>query len=81
LRANASGASHRTISLPRRSGLLLLAALILTVEMTYKVSVDSSGGSVMRLFGVDSTPPPTALGRRDRTVARRRLDLQYGPQA
>jgi branched-chain amino acid transport system permease protein len=34
-------------------GLLLLAALILTVEMTYKVSVDSSGGTVMTLFGVE----------------------------
>jgi branched-chain amino acid transport system permease protein len=33
------------------SGLLLLAALILTVEMTYKVSVDSAAGTVMRLFG------------------------------
>jgi branched-chain amino acid transport system permease protein len=35
------------------SGLLVLAALILTVEMTYKVSVDSSGGTLMNLFGVE----------------------------
>jgi branched-chain amino acid transport system permease protein len=35
------------------SGLLLLAALILTVEMTYKVSVDSSYGTLMKLFGVE----------------------------
>jgi len=36
------------------SGLLVLSALILTVEMTYKVSVDSSSGTLMKLFGVDS---------------------------
>lgn len=35
------------------SGALVLAALILTVEMTYKVSVDSSGGTEMTLFGVE----------------------------
>jgi branched-chain amino acid transport system permease protein len=35
------------------SGLLVLAAVILTVEMTYKVSVDSSGGTLMKLFGVE----------------------------
>ena len=36
------------------SGLLVLAALILTVEMTYKVSVNSSGGgTLMSLFGVE----------------------------
>jgi branched-chain amino acid transport system permease protein len=35
------------------SGLLLLAALILTVEMTYKVSVDSADGTLMALFGVE----------------------------
>jgi branched-chain amino acid transport system permease protein len=35
------------------SGLLVLAALILTVEMTYKVSVDSSYGTLMKLFGVE----------------------------
>ena len=35
------------------SGALVLAALILTVEMTYKVSVDSAGGTVMTLFGVE----------------------------
>jgi branched-chain amino acid transport system permease protein len=34
-------------------GLLLLAALILTVEMTYKVSVDNSGGAAVKLFGVE----------------------------
>ncbi len=34
------------------SGLLVLAALILTVEMTYKVSVDKANGTVMKLFGV-----------------------------
>ena len=33
-------------------GLLLLAALILTVEMTYKISVDSADGTLMNLFGV-----------------------------
>ena len=31
----------------------MLAALILTVEMTYKVSVDSANGTVMKLFGVE----------------------------
>jgi branched-chain amino acid transport system permease protein len=35
------------------AGLLVLAALVLTVEMTYKVSVDSSNGTVMKLFGVE----------------------------
>ena len=35
------------------SGLLVLSALILTVEMTYKVSVDSSSGTLMKLFGVE----------------------------
>jgi branched-chain amino acid transport system permease protein len=49
------------------SGLLVLAALILTVEMTYKVSVDSAGGTLMRLFGVefdaaDAFPWTTAIG-------------------
>jgi branched-chain amino acid transport system permease protein len=34
-------------------GLLLLAALVLTVEMTYKVSVDNSGGTIMQLFGLE----------------------------
>ena len=34
------------------SGLLVLAALILTVEMTYKVSVDSANGTAMKLFGI-----------------------------
>jgi branched-chain amino acid transport system permease protein len=34
-------------------GLLLLAALILTVEMTYKVSVDNAGGILMSLFGIE----------------------------
>ena len=34
------------------AGLLLLAALVLTVEMTYKVSVDSANGTVMKMFGV-----------------------------
>ncbi len=34
------------------SGLLLLAALILTVEMTYQVSVDSANGTLMNLFGI-----------------------------
>jgi branched-chain amino acid transport system permease protein len=40
---------------------LLLAALILTVEMTYKVSVDNASGTTMTLFDVDfdaSTAPP-----------------------
>jgi branched-chain amino acid transport system permease protein len=49
------------------SGVLVLAALILTVEMTYKVSVDSSGGTVMKLFGVEfdaaaMLPWVTAIG-------------------
>jgi branched-chain amino acid transport system permease protein len=35
------------------AGLLVLAALILTVEMTYKVSVDSANGTLMQLFGVE----------------------------
>jgi branched-chain amino acid transport system permease protein len=35
------------------AGLLVLAALVLTVEMTYKVSVDSSTGTMMKLFGVE----------------------------
>ena len=35
------------------AGLLVLAALILTVEMTYKVSVDSSNGTLMKLFGIE----------------------------
>ena len=34
------------------SSLLLLAALILSVEMTYQVSVDSADGTLMNLFGV-----------------------------
>jgi len=45
-------------------GLLLLAALILTVEMTYKISVDSADGTVMNLFGVQfdaSAAPPWAV--------------------
>lgn len=35
------------------AGLLVLAALILTVEMTYTVSVDSANGTLMKLFGVE----------------------------
>jgi branched-chain amino acid transport system permease protein len=35
------------------TGLLVLAALVLTVEMTYKVSVDSANGTAMSLFGVE----------------------------
>jgi branched-chain amino acid transport system permease protein len=35
------------------TGLLVLAALVLTVEMTYKISVDSSNGTAMKLFGVE----------------------------
>jgi branched-chain amino acid transport system permease protein len=35
------------------AGLLVLAALVLTVEMTYKVSVDSANGTVMKLFGIE----------------------------
>jgi branched-chain amino acid transport system permease protein len=31
----------------------VLAAVILTVEMTYKVSVDSSNGTLMKLFGAE----------------------------
>jgi branched-chain amino acid transport system permease protein len=46
------------------SGLMVLAALILTVEMTYKVSVDSASGTVMRLFGAEfdaATAQPWAV--------------------
>jgi branched-chain amino acid transport system permease protein len=35
------------------AGLLVLAALVLTVEMTYKVSVDSASGTLMNLFGIE----------------------------
>jgi len=35
------------------AGLLVLAALVLTVEMTHKVSVDSANGTVMKMFGVE----------------------------
>jgi branched-chain amino acid transport system permease protein len=35
------------------AGLLVLAALILTVEMTYKVSVDSANGTLLKLFGIE----------------------------
>jgi branched-chain amino acid transport system permease protein len=35
------------------AGLLVLAALVLTVEMTYKVSVDSANGTVMKMLGVE----------------------------
>lgn len=34
------------------TGLLVLAALVLTIEMTYKVSVDSATGTAMKLFGI-----------------------------
>ncbi len=34
------------------AGLVLLAALILTVELVYKVQVDSANGTAMRLFGM-----------------------------
>lgn len=34
------------------AGVVLLAALILTVELVYKVQVDSANGTAMRLFGV-----------------------------
>jgi branched-chain amino acid transport system permease protein len=46
------------------TGLLLLAALVLTVEMTYKVSVDSAGGTTMKLFAIEfdaATPVPWIL--------------------
>jgi len=35
------------------AGLLVMAALVLTVEMTYKVSVDSANGTLMKMFGVE----------------------------
>jgi branched-chain amino acid transport system permease protein len=35
------------------AGMLVLAALILTVEMTYKISVDSANGTVMKLFRIE----------------------------
>jgi branched-chain amino acid transport system permease protein len=49
------------------SGLLLLAALILTVEMTYQLSENSANGTVMNLFGVNldaakALPWATAVG-------------------
>jgi branched-chain amino acid transport system permease protein len=49
------------------SGLLLLAALILTVEMTYQLSGNSANGTVMNLFGVSfdaakALPWATAVG-------------------
>ena len=49
------------------AGLLVLAALVLTVEMTYKVSVDSANGTMMKLFGVEfdaagAAPWALALG-------------------
>lgn len=34
------------------AGLVLLAAIILTVELIYKVQVDSANGTAMRLFGI-----------------------------
>lgn len=46
------------------AGLLLLAAIVLTIEMTYKVSVDSANGTVMKLFGVEfdaAAPVPWIL--------------------
>jgi branched-chain amino acid transport system permease protein len=46
------------------AGLLVLAALILTVEMTYKISVDSSNGTLMKLFGIEfdaASAPPWAV--------------------
>ena len=46
------------------AGLLVLAALVLTVEMTYKVSVDSANGTAMNLLGIDfdaAGAPPWAL--------------------
>ncbi len=49
------------------SSLLVLAAIILTVEMTYKVSVDGAAGTAMKLFGVEfdaatATPWAIAIG-------------------
>src|SRR3954454_19404993 len=35
------------------AGLLILAAVIPTVEMTYKISVDSANGTAMKLFGIE----------------------------
>ena len=35
------------------AGLLVLAALVLTIEMTYKVSVDSATGTAMKMFGIE----------------------------
>jgi branched-chain amino acid transport system permease protein len=35
------------------AGLLVLAALVLTVEMTYKVSVDSANGTIMKMLGIE----------------------------
>jgi branched-chain amino acid transport system permease protein len=42
------------------SGLLVLAALILTVEMTYKVSVNSAGGTLINLLGIEFDPATAA---------------------
>lgn len=46
------------------AGIVLLAALILTVEMVYKVQVDNANGTAMTLFGVGfdaGTLPPWAV--------------------
>ena len=70
------------------SGLLVLAALVLTVEMTYKVSVDSSNGTAMKLMGAEfdaSNPMPWAVaiglwivGGWLFNIARRRLSNLWG---
>jgi branched-chain amino acid transport system permease protein len=70
------------------SGLMVLAALILTVEMTYKVSVDSASGTVMRLFGAEfdaATALPWAVaiglwiaGGWLFNIARKRVALVWG---
>ena len=68
--------------------LLVLAAVILTVEMTYKVSVDSSGGTLMKLFGIEfdaATAGPWAVaiglwivGGWLFNVTRKRVSQTYG---
>jgi branched-chain amino acid transport system permease protein len=70
------------------SGLLVLAALVLTVEMTYKISVDSSNGTAMKLLGIEfdaSNAIPWAvaiglwiIGGWLFNIARRRLSNAWG---
>ena len=70
------------------SALLVLAALVLTVEMTYKISVDSSNGTAMKLLGFEfdaSSAMPWAvaiglwiIGGWLFNIARRRFSNAWG---